>query len=307
MDISIVFATYKRGDILKFTLDSLVKIDAGFLTYEIIIVDNSLDQRDESLVRSYEGKMPVYYFSEKSPGKNSALVTGLKNATGKLLVFTDDDVIVERDWLIQLWDGVQRHPDASIYGGRILPSYPAGYEKLSEKIDFDNWFLRSAFVIADWEQDEGSIKAGHIWGPNMAVKRDVFESGLTFNTTIGPNGKDYVMGSETEFIKRAYAQGFKGVYLPLALVYHQIRLDQLSMDWIKGRAFRSGKGQACLSPKSELKRYFGVPRYLIKKYIVKKMALLASPFMSKERAFALTVELYMLKGQITQYRIMNYE
>jgi glycosyltransferase involved in cell wall biosynthesis len=305
MNISIIFATYNRGDILRLTLESFKSLQVESLSYEIIVVDNSIDQSSESLVRSYEKYLPIQYLSEITPGKNSALLKGLNASTGRLLVFTDDDVIVDSEWLTQLWAGAERHPDASIFGGRILPSYPADYEEQAKEIDFNHWFLRSAYVIADWEQGEGPIKAGHIWGPNMAVKREVFESGLTFNAAIGPNGKDYVMGSETEFIKRAYSNGFKGVYLPLALVYHQIRLDQLSMAWIKGRAFRTGKGQARLGSGAPSKCYFGVPRYLIKKYIMKWLALLVAPFYSKEKHFSLVVDFHMLKGQITQYRKMQ--
>jgi glycosyltransferase involved in cell wall biosynthesis len=307
MNISIIFATYNRGDILKLTLDSFIKLNMEALTYEIIVVDNSTNRSSEELVRDYESSLPITYLSESTPGKNSALCAGIKVAQGQVLVFTDDDVLVDHNWLKELWAGIARHPRAHIYGGRILPSYPVGHQELAKDIDFDHWFLRSAYVIADWEQGEGPIKAGHIWGPNMAVKREVFDSGITFNINIGPNGKDYVMGSETEFLKRAYARGFTGVYLPLALVHHQIRNEQLCMAWISGRAFRSGKGQARLNADIPHKRYFGVPRYLFKKYLSVKLSLLLNPFLSPKMKFSLSIDLYMLKGQITQFRKMYYE
>ena len=34
----------------------------------------------------------------------------------------------------------------------------------------------------------GPIKATEIFGPNMAVRKNIFDSGIVFNEEIGPNG-----------------------------------------------------------------------------------------------------------------------
>ena len=106
----------------------------------------------------------------------------------------------------------------------------------------DPVFLRIAYVIADWDLPEGEHPAGNIWGPNMMVRRRVFDRGLRFNPDIGPAGTSYVMGSETEFLLRASDAGHIAVYVPSALVYHQIRPEQLTHSWICGRAFRVARG-----------------------------------------------------------------
>jgi GT2 family glycosyltransferase len=161
--------------------------------------------------------------------------------------------------------------------------------------------LRSAFVIADWEQGEGPIKIGHIWGPNMAVRREVFDAGIHFNPNIGPNGKDYVMGSETEFLRRANQAGFQGVYLPEALVYHQIRVEQLHLKWIEGRAYRSGKGHAA-SATLGCPMLWGAPRYLWRKYAITSLKLALCFWHNRDQRFNNAIEHYMLKGQIDQHK-----
>jgi hypothetical protein len=108
----------------------------------------------------------------------------------------------------------------------------------------DPVFLRLAYVVADWDLPEGEHPAGKIWGPNMMVRRRVFDQGLRFNPNIGPAGTSYVMGSETEFLLRAGNSGHTAVYVPTALVYHQIRPEQMTHSWIYGRAFRVGRGLA---------------------------------------------------------------
>ena len=160
----------------------------------------------------------------------------------------------------------------------------------------------SAFVIADWEQGEGAMDVGHIWGPNMAVRREVFTSGLSFNPNIGPNGKDYVMGSETEFLKRAQEAGFQGVYLPKALVHHQIRLEQLNVKWLQGRAYRAGKGQAALKSKDNVAWLWGAPRYLWRQYLSNWCKYQLRFCMNKNAKFKLAIELFLLKGKLEQYQ-----
>lgn len=299
--VSILFATYRRGNILRKTLASLAALAPSPFVYEILVIDNAGEEATKVLVESYRDVMPVRYLVETSPGKNSALIAGVKASRGQLLVFSDDDVIVDSQWLNELHDGVQRHPEAALFGGRILPDYPENYESLAGDIDFKHWFLRSAYVIADWDQHEGPIKIEHIWGPNMAVRREVFDAGINFNPNIGPNGSDYVMGSETEFLRRANRAGFQGIYLPEALVYHQIRPEQLNLKWIEGRAYRSGRGQAA-SATLECVKLWGVPRYLWRKYVVTFLKSTICFWYSRDQRFDTAIALHMLKGQIDQHR-----
>lgn len=307
LDISVIFATYKRGELLRATLNSFTGLTYQHNKYEIIVVDNACEPFIRELVESYSDKLPIRYLQESTPGKNSALITGLSAATGNLLVFTDDDVIVDSKWLNELAHGVERHPEADLFGGKILPAYPHGYQETTKQIDFTHWFLRSAYVIADWDHGEGPIAVGHIWGPNMAVRRAVFEAGITFNPNIGPNGKDYVMGSETEFLRRANYAGHKCIYLPQAVVYHQIREEQLNVNWLKGRAFRSGKGHAALRKPDSKKTWCGVPRFLFKKFIILRFKVVLSRFTNKINSFDSIIESEMVRGQIHQYRKMKNE
>jgi len=135
----------------------------------------------------------------------------------------------------------------------------------------DPVFMRIAYVIADWDLPEGEHPAGKIWGPNMMVRRRVFDHGLRFNPMIGPAGNNYVMGSETEFLLRASDAGHKAVYAPSALVYHQIRPEQLTHSWICGRAFRVGRG---LAYNDEL-----TPVLKVKKWMLREIARLYARYM----------------------------
>jgi hypothetical protein len=76
----------------------------------------------------------------------------------------------------------------------------------------------------------------------------VFDKGIRFDERIGPRGKSYPMGSETEFNLRLARLGHAAVYVPQATVRHQIRPEQMTRTWLVGRAFREGRGEARLRP-----------------------------------------------------------
>ena len=255
MKLSIILATYNRNDLLIQTLQGLVNMDTAGLDWEVILVDNAGNDETARISESFAASLPLNFLVETAPGKNSALNTALGHASGDLIIFTDDDVIPDSAWAKSLVDAAGRWHEADLFGGRILPKYPEGTS--APTID-DPVFMRIAYVIADWDLPEGEHPAGKIWGPNMMVRRRVFEQGLRFNTNIGPTGSNYVMGSETEFLLRASDAGHTAVYVPSAFVYHQIRPEQLTHSWICGRAFRVGRGLAyhdSTTPVLEVKKW----------------------------------------------------
>ena len=212
----------------------------------------------------------------------------------------------EPDWLVQLWGGAARHPEASLFGGRILPSFPEGHEAWLRQLDFHHWFIRSAYVIADWDCGENRVGADRIWGPNMAVRRSVFDAGLRFDPAIGPGGADYIMGGETEFLLRAQSAGYLGVYLPRALVHHRIREEQLSEQWLLGRAFRMGRGHARRGVRAEVPHIAGVPRHLWRTFGMRTLEMWFAAAGLRPGGLQERLELAIVKGEISQHRRMRY-
>ncbi len=301
MDVSVIFATCNRDTILKNTLDSLINLNTDQLEWELIVIDNAVKDQTKSLVESYIPELPVKYITESTPGKNNALNKALPLAKGALLVFTDDDIIAQPDWLNELYIGAKRNPKFDIFGGSIRPHYPN--VKLDKRINLSHHSISSALVITDPTLTEGPIRPGRIWGPNMAIRRKVIDEGFIFNSQIGPNGKDYIMGSETEFLLRVNKAGHESVFLPNAVVLHQIREDQLNLEWMAGRAFRQGKGNIALFNTVKSRQLWGAPRYLYKKAIIHKLLMYIARLKNDDKQFfSHFIRYYFLKGQIHQCR-----
>lgn len=259
MHISVLLSTLKRPSLLEQTLKGFSSLETSAIDWELLVVDNADDEETREIVRQYSGRMPVKYLLEPRRGKNHALNHALEHAQGELFVFTDDDVLPERDWLTEMWEGSKRWPDNHVFGGRVLPRFPG-----NRSLPFEHEFFLGAFVIADWDLPEGCYEAHMVWGPNMAVRSEIFRNGWRFNPNVGPDGTDeYASGSETNLTMRLEREGYRPVYLPRSLVYHQIREEQLENRWLFRRAFRLGQQAGHYETRTDLSMIFGIPRYLI--------------------------------------------
>jgi len=306
MKISIILATYKRLNLLTGALDSFCAMDKPEMEYEIIIADNEGSDLTRDLVKSYAGSINVKYLCEKTPGKNNALLAGLKAAKGSLIIFTDDDVVVSKTWISEYLKASDNYPDCSIFGGSVEPVFPPGGLEGREYIDLEIMFFRSAFGMTAIDLKEGYCSVGRIWGANMAVRKSVFDSGLTFDPNIGPKGNDYAMGSENEFLRRAERNNFKAVFLPSCIIKHIILPEQLEEDWLLRRAYRSGRGKGAVTDLSRHTLISGVPRYVYRKVFLGFLAsIILGPFCSKKKSFALKKEVQDKLGFMAECKNRN--
>ena len=262
-DISVLIATYQREEILAKTLDSFTKLVCQELSWELLVVDNAGGVNTRALVESFQERFPVRYLIETCQGKNHALNHAIEEASGELLVFTDDDILVDPRWLEAMWEGARRWPEADMFGGRILPDWPAG----KDRPPLDPTLIRSMYAIADWQLEEGPCPTSRVWGGNLAIRSKVFERGWRYDTQVGPSGENYVMGSETELLRRLAQAGYQAVHVPESVVRHQIRPEQLEEPWLLGRAFRYGRFVAVTDEPYHGSRWRGVPRFLYRRWL----------------------------------------
>src|SRR5437763_1555056 len=103
--LTITICTYNRAHFLKDTLESLLlqQINVTF-TYEVIVVDNNSVDNTKSVVESFFPKFNassprLKYFFESTQGKSNAINKAVKAAKGDIIVFTDDDVTFDPQWL----------------------------------------------------------------------------------------------------------------------------------------------------------------------------------------------------------------
>ncbi len=100
MKISVAIITRNRGNVLVNSLASLTK--QVIRPYEVLVVDNDSHDATKEVVDYFKKKLPVRYVKEKKVGIPYARNRAIKEAKGDILVFIDDDVTVDENWLIEV-------------------------------------------------------------------------------------------------------------------------------------------------------------------------------------------------------------
>lgn len=244
-DLSVLVATRDRASSLASTLASLTASDTAGLDWEILVVDNGSSDETPAVLADFASRLPLVGLAEPRAGKNRALNRALERARGRLLVFTDDDVVVAPRWLAAFARAAGRWPAAGGFGGPIEPRFPPGTP---------GWIAAPDFVLASEafgrrsRQPEGPT-AALPFGANLALRAALFE-GLRFDEAVGPvAGASYAQGSEWALLTRLRAQGVGFVHVPDAAVVHRILPHQVEVEWLLGRAERIGRGSARIKRK----------------------------------------------------------
>jgi glycosyltransferase involved in cell wall biosynthesis len=304
--LTVLFATRNGARTLPGVLDSYLKMSVPAGGWKLIIVDNGSTDSTPDVVKSFENKLPLIYLREPAVGKNRALNKGLDYAEGDLVVLTDDDAYPGENWLAELRKVADTQSTVSIFSGVVLPLW---------EMPPEDWILRLApkgvsFSLTDPTQREGPTTADRIFGPNMAIRADVFTKGYRFDASIGPQGINYPMGSESRLVRQLMKDGCTAWHCPGAVVEHFVRAGQLKEEWILKRAVRFGRGQYRLNKAANnaATKWFGVPRYVYRRMIEQWLrVVLACLTFKKEAIFVARWEFNRLRGEYIEAKNMTHE
>jgi len=197
--LTVFIATHNGAATLPRVLASYLELQPPEGGWKVVIIDNGSTDDSPQRIRSFADRLPLVCLSEPRRGKNRALNIGMPALEGDLAVFGDDDGIPDADWLVQLRRSADHHRDCAVFGGPISPVWDA------PPADWILQWVRLApvFSATDPAWPEGPCDPTQVWGPNMAVRADLFRKGHRFDERLGPNGSAvYAMGGETECVLR---------------------------------------------------------------------------------------------------------
>lgn len=93
MKLSILTATYNRGDFLNRLYKSIIENESNNLEIEWIIIDDGSTDNTKNIINRFilEKKIEIKYLYQTNSGKMSAINNGIKFATGDFIVECDSD------------------------------------------------------------------------------------------------------------------------------------------------------------------------------------------------------------------------
>jgi L-malate glycosyltransferase len=256
--LTVLLATRNRADILRNVLEAYCRLEAPSGGWKLVVADNGSTDATSKVITAFASRLPLSSVYEPRLGKNSALNAGLELIEGDLTVLTDDDAFPHEDWLVQLRKAADEQSAYAMFGGVVVPRWETPPPAWTQWID-----LGPVFTITPTSMREGELTSvTMVQGPNMAIRASLFQTGLRFDSSIGPCGSSYPMGSETEILLRLGRQGYRAWHVRNAVVEHWVRSEQLSKAWVLRRATRYGRGWYRMAPAKKL--WMGVPRHLLR-------------------------------------------
>ncbi len=234
--VSIIIPTYNRAKILGITLESCVNQSYPKEQFEIIVADNNSSDNTKQVVEEWIKKSPVKirYIFEKEQGAHIARNEAAKVSTGEILYFTDDDMIADKDLLMNIVKVFDMNFNVGVAGGKVLPKW---------EFDPPEWLLKyfkngSLSLI---EKSEKLIIAAYdigIYSCHQAMlKKVLFECG-GFNPDIV---KEKLIGNgETGLNIKILEAGYNFAYVGDALSYHIIPRSRMTQKYINYRFSNQG-------------------------------------------------------------------
>jgi cellulose synthase/poly-beta-1,6-N-acetylglucosamine synthase-like glycosyltransferase len=225
--ISVVVATRERPQSLAVCLDSLSRMD--YPNYEIVVVDNApATNATESFVAK-RAEERLCYVREPRRGLAAAHNRGLEQATGAIVAFTDDDVILDRKWLTEISLGFLAAPDVACVTGLIMPAELQTQAQLMLETHghFGKGFEQRVVNCATHRPADPLFpfttgKLGS--GANMAFRMDRLRELGGFDPATG-TGTIARGGDDLAAFFSVLAAGYSLVYQPTALAWHHHRRD----------------------------------------------------------------------------------
>jgi glycosyltransferase involved in cell wall biosynthesis len=233
--VSVIVSTRDRPERVQVCISALLSL--RYPQYEVIIVDNapSTSATADFIQQTFHDEPRVRYMRENRPGLSWARNCGILAARGEILAFTDDDVVVDPDWLIELIRGFWLADNVACVSGLILPlelETPAQFwlEEFYGSSWSSRWFARTSYDIKEhrpksfmYPYTPGLFGAG----ANTAFTAAFLRSVGGFDPALGAGSR--VAGEDYAAFLQVITQGHTVVYEPAALVYHQHRRDYLSL------------------------------------------------------------------------------
>src|SRR5690554_3631612 len=124
MKLSVIIPTCHRNQLLRKCL-ALLKPDNQSLAshcYEVIVSDDGRLENAKELIEKEYPWVQWVRGPYKGPAANRN--TGAAYATGDWLLFTDDDCLPDKDWLLVYYQAILKNPGIQVFEGRSTAGTP---------------------------------------------------------------------------------------------------------------------------------------------------------------------------------------
>ena len=208
---SVIIATYNGRPYLENCLRSVYdELRSGD---ELVVVDNASTDGSANLVAERYPEVRLVC-NAQNRGFAAANNQGARLALGRVLVFLNQDTRVAPDWLGALVDGLGRRDTVGLTTSKVLVmSQPDRIQACGQNVHYTGLVFARGFGAAAGSLG-GAGPVGAVAGCSFAVRRELWQELGGFDETL------YMYYEETDLSWRARIRGYRSVYVPDSVVYH---------------------------------------------------------------------------------------
>jgi GT2 family glycosyltransferase len=218
--VSFVVPTFRRPDVLAATLAAVARTAFAGDQLEVIVVDDGADADTREVVERARAELPgVRYLSQQNRGVARARNLGAREAQGDILIFLDDDIVVEPEHIQGHLAAIHSFENALVNGHwEFSPDVAAQLESTPFgrfRIGVERWIKDG---IAKTPLDDGRLAPEAVTAANLSVERELF-------WTLGGFDEDFPFAGyeDQELSHRATQAGCQLVYDPGIRLLHNDR------------------------------------------------------------------------------------
>ncbi len=268
MRLTVAICTWNRAKLLNQTLEQMhqLRIPPG-VEWELLVVNNNCTDDTDAVIARHADKLPARRLYEPKQGLSNARNAAVAAAQGDLLIWTDDDVLVEPNWIEEYVRAAKCWPDAAFFGGSISPWF---------EVQPPRWIVQNLkyfegmLVIRDIGSEVRPFSATEYpFGANMAFRTEI-QKRFLYDPFLGRRRDEAILGDENTVINPIRAAGGYGVWVPKSRVRHFIGANRMSAAYAWNYYHGGGRTFVRVMGQPSGVRLWGHPRWVIRRYWEKR-------------------------------------
>ncbi len=243
--ITVIVPTKDRCKLLQELLHSLEKLRGlSRIQPEIIVGDNNSTDSTWEMLQQLRAVFPteLKMLRVTTPGKSVVLNESIRRATGDILAFLDDDVVVDEYWLEELETFFSKSGPMSI-GQGIIRIAAEQFQDAETRRLLERY---RTIPQLEFRSDIGDLHS--LNGANIAIRRNVFDQIGYFDERLGPGASG--TSEDVEIAQRMIRAGMRIGYMERVTVYHAINRDRLTDGYFKQSHWRQGASRFLMRKRS---------------------------------------------------------
>jgi len=205
---SIIIPVYNRPNEIDELLESLSQQDLS-ANFEVLIIEDGSSIKSDIVVEKHKNKLNLKYFFKENTGAGASRNFGMEKASGNYFIILDSDVIVPKQYLLEVKKALEtNYTDA--FGG--ADAAHSSFTSLQKAINYSMTSILTTGGIRGNKKSLGKFQPRSF---NLGISKKAFEKTNGFSRM--KNGEDI------DLTFRLWEHGFETQLIEKAFVYHKRR------------------------------------------------------------------------------------